>query len=266
MERFVAVVKQYPGQQQVDLAVEIEVPGSWFGAGPMGSLTVTEQREKYKAQAVEYAEVHEFPGASKGARKTREKAIRFICITDATEEPNSEGYWMKLSQWNRYRNDTFKDRREDELAFIPGEAPATEGGVVEKLKAPQTPLIKTVFTLKSIFDLSVFWSGQKSVIPVHYSLWMAEVGCAKVASANVETVFSGAGRISMKSHCLGPQILSDYAFLHYNYKYDWLRPTLEEIVDAYTKLYGKELRESDIETDGSESSTTEEVEEDGDED
>ena len=93
MERFVAVVKQYPGQQQVDLAVEIEVPGSWFGAGPMGSLTATEQREKYKAQAVEYAEVHEFPGATKGARKTREKAIRFICITDATAEPNSEGYW-----------------------------------------------------------------------------------------------------------------------------------------------------------------------------
>ena len=53
MERFVAAVKQYPGQQQVDLAVEIEVQGSWFGAGPMGSLTATEQREKYKAQAVE---------------------------------------------------------------------------------------------------------------------------------------------------------------------------------------------------------------------
>lgn len=122
------------------------------------------------------------------------------------------------------------------------------------------------YMASGIFDLSVFWSGQKSVIPVHYSLWMAEVGCAKVASANVETVFSGVGRISMKSHCLGPQILSDYAFLHYNYKYDWLRPTLEEIVDAYTKLYGKESRESDIESDGSESSTTEEVEEDGDED
>ena len=63
---------------------------------------------------------------------------------------------------------------------------------------------------------SVFWSGQKSVIPVHYFLWMAKVGYAKVASANVETVFSGAGRLSMKSHCLGPQLLSDYAFLHYN--------------------------------------------------
>ena len=122
----------------------------------MGSLTATEQRQKYKAQAVEYAEVHEFPGATKGTRKTREKAISFNCIKDATVEPTSEGYWMKLSQWNRYRN----------------------------------------------------------------------------------------------------------------YKYDWLRPTLDEIIDAssYTKLYGKESCESDIESDGSESSTTEEVEEDGDED
>ena len=67
-----------------------------------------------------------------------------------------------------------------------------------------------------------------------------------------------------KSHCLGPQLLSDYAFLHYNYKYDWLHLTLEEIVNTYTKLYGKEWRESDIELDGS--SATEEVEEDGEED
>ena len=60
MDRYVEVVKQYPGQQQVDLAVEIEVPGSWFGVGPMGALTDAERREKYTAQAVEYAEVREF--------------------------------------------------------------------------------------------------------------------------------------------------------------------------------------------------------------
>ena len=36
---------------------------------------------------------------------------------------------MQLSQWNRFRNDTFKDRRDDELSFIPGQAPAAEGGV-----------------------------------------------------------------------------------------------------------------------------------------
>ena len=59
MDRYVELVQQYPGQQQVDLAVEIQVPGSWFGVGPMGSLTTTERRDKYNAQAVEYCEVRE---------------------------------------------------------------------------------------------------------------------------------------------------------------------------------------------------------------
>jgi len=53
----------------------------------------------------------------------------------------------------------------------------------------------------------------------------------------IETVFSGAGRISKKSRKLSPTLLSDYAFCHYNYKYDWLRPTEKEIIEAYNKLY-----------------------------
>jgi len=101
----------------------------------MGFLTTTERREKYNAQAVEYSKVREFPGASRGARKTKEKTIRFICLADAADKPNSDSYWMKLSQWNRYRNDTFKDQRDDELPFILAQAPATEGGVA--VKAPQ---------------------------------------------------------------------------------------------------------------------------------
>ena len=40
------------------------------------------------------------------------------------------------------------DRRDDELPFIPGQAPAAEGGVA--VKVPQTPSIKTVFTLTRI--------------------------------------------------------------------------------------------------------------------
>ena len=99
---------------------------------------------------------------------------------------------------------------------------------------------KEPFMDAGIFDLGLFWTGQKSALPVHYSLWLAEVGCAKVASANVEVVFSCAGRISMKSLCLDLQLFSDYAFLIYNYKYDWLRPKLEEIVAAYLWLYDKE--------------------------
>ena len=76
MDRHIEVVKQYPGQQQVDLAVEIEVPGSWFGAGPMGALNASERREKYTAQAVEYAEVREFPGASRTARCSSASPVR----------------------------------------------------------------------------------------------------------------------------------------------------------------------------------------------
>jgi len=33
----------------------------------------------------------------------------------AAVDPHSDGYWIKLSQWNRYRHDTLKERREDEL-------------------------------------------------------------------------------------------------------------------------------------------------------
>ena len=109
MDRYVELVQQYAGQQQVDLAVEIQVPCSWFDVRPMGSLTTTERRDKYNAQAVEYCEVREFPGATRGARKTKEKAIRFICLADAADALNSEGDWMMLSQWNIFRNDMFKD-------------------------------------------------------------------------------------------------------------------------------------------------------------
>lgn len=190
MDRYVEVVKQYPGQEQVDLAVEIEVAGSWFGDGPMGALTATERREKYTAQAVEYSEVREFPGASRASRKTKEKAIRFICGADAADEPNSEGYWMKLSQWNRYRNDTFKDRREDELPFIRGQAPAAEGGVVVNSKAPQTPSIKTVFTLAS-----EGMHTQKDGTQVRCFWWTCvQKGC-KLDGRPIKEMYKGTGQL-----------------------------------------------------------------------
>ena len=66
LNRYIEVVKQYAGQEQVDLSVEIEVPGTWFG----GTLSAAERREKYKAQAVEYAIVREFPDVR--SRKTKD--------------------------------------------------------------------------------------------------------------------------------------------------------------------------------------------------
>ena len=55
---------------------------------------------------------------------------------------------------------------------------------------------------------------------------------------------------------MSPQLLSDYCFLHYNYKYDWLRPTLSEIIELYKKIYGKDEPPAD---DPSDSGSSERV-------
>ena len=87
----------------------------------------------------------------------------------------------------------------------------------------------------------------------------------KAASASVETVFSGVGNLARKSPTLSADILSDYAICHYNYDYDWLRPSSAEIISAYTTLHGKELHESDAEElSDSSSSSSEEDDNDGD--
>jgi hypothetical protein len=118
----------------------------------------------------------------------------------------------------------------------------------------------SAYIVKGIFNQSLFWAAQKHALPLHYAVWVAEVGCVKLASANIETVFSGAGRISNRARTLAPQVLSDYCYCHYNYHYDWLRPHLDEIITAYLKLYGPQVRDSDAE-DGASSSGEEEEEE-----
>ena len=86
-------------------------------------------------------------------------------------------------------------------------------------------------------------------------MWISEVGPAKLASANIETIFSGAGRLSKKSRKMSAQLLSDYCFIHYNYKYEWLRPAVTEIVAMYKQIYGKKgaAVEEDSSSDNSDS-------------
>ena len=127
----------------------------------------------------------------------------------------------------------------------------------------------SAFEEKGLFNQGSFWaSTHQHALPIHYALWVAEVGCCKVASANIETVFSGAGRISKKSRKLSPTLLSDCAFCHYNYKYDWLRTNEAEIIAAYVKLYSKGkpklVEESDASSsDSSAEESAEEEEDDG---
>ena len=36
--------KQYPGQEQVELKVKVDIPGSWFSGGGEGQLSASERR------------------------------------------------------------------------------------------------------------------------------------------------------------------------------------------------------------------------------
>jgi hypothetical protein len=107
--------KQYPGQQQVDLKVKVDIPGSWFSAGQSGGLTAAERKEKYESIAMEYEEKHVFEPAAGRKPALVKEGIRFVCPTDAADDADHPGFWIELTKWNRYRNDTYKDRREDEV-------------------------------------------------------------------------------------------------------------------------------------------------------
>ena len=100
-----------------------------------------------------------------------------------------------------------------------------------------------------LFSEKTFWYEHRLDLPIHYSTYVGQVGCAKAASSNVETVFSGTGGMVAKSVNIGGELLSDYSICHHNWQYEWLRPTKAEIDTAYCKLYGKEAHESDLEDD-----------------
>jgi len=119
------------------------------------------------------------------------------------------------------------------------------------------------FYKNNSFDHKAFWYEKRKDLPLHYSVFVAEVGCYKAASANVETVFSGVGGMVQKSTNIGADLVADYTICHYNWKYSWLEPSEEEIVKAYQELYGPEAHVSDDSE--SEADDEEDDEEDDDE-
>ena len=90
MDGFVQAIKQYPGQQQVDRSVKVKVPGKHFP-----QLQASEQAVMYWGTAVEFRERQKFPRHAKawGGEHTR-PGIRFICDSDAIDDPDNKGFCM----------------------------------------------------------------------------------------------------------------------------------------------------------------------------
>ena len=106
------------------------------------------------------------------------------------------------------------------------------------------------------FDLNQFWSDHKKALPIHYHVYLGDCGRKRAASASVETVYSGATKLSTEADHLGDDVLAAYIFLHHNWQFEFLRPTIKEIVDEYQKVHGHQAPqeesdgESDVESDG----------------
>ena len=75
----------------------------------------------------------------------------------------------------------------------------------------------------------------------------------KGAASCVESVFSGVKRLlGDVAATMSPELLELYVFIHYNWQYDWMRPSVEEIVKACLQEYGLEARPEDNESDDEE--------------
>ena len=44
--------------------------------------------------------------------------IRFVCNSDAVEDPDNRGFWTPLQLFNRWRHNTYKDDREAESDIV----------------------------------------------------------------------------------------------------------------------------------------------------
>ena len=93
------------------------------------------------------------------------------------------------------------------------------------------------------YNLRAFWAANKTVLPIHYAVYLAEVGCKKAAAANVESVFSGAGKFADEASSVGPTLLQRVTKLHYNWKYPFLRPAVKLIVDRYNLTFRPKVTE-----------------------
>ena len=114
------------------------------------------------------------------------------------------------------------------------------------------------FYEKGIFNQKSFFYEHRHDLPLHYNAFVGEVGSSKVASSNVETVFSGVGGMLQKATTLGGDLVESYTICHYQWLYEWLCPTDDEIAEAYQIVHGKEAHQSD------EDSSDAEADEDGD--
>ncbi|KAK3281614.1 hypothetical protein CYMTET_10609 [Cymbomonas tetramitiformis] len=76
------IVKKYPGQEQADLNVKINIPGHWFN-----DMDAEDRAKEFVSTAVEYSTCRQF-GTGRNSAKT--EALRFQVEEDVAAQPDHE--------------------------------------------------------------------------------------------------------------------------------------------------------------------------------
>ena len=189
-------IKQHPGPVQVQRKVLVNVPGKHFPG-----LSSAEQAQFYEGQACEYAERHKFSQHLKawGGAHTG-PGIRFICSSDAIDDPSHSGFWTTLALWNRWRHETYKDCRDKEMQFLddlPGAAAPTPAADAQAGVKKLPPEVKSHFTFVSEGVHTYGGAGKMAGKSEKCTFWLCvKEGCKKSRAEDpIKQVGSGTGQL-----------------------------------------------------------------------
>ena len=122
LDAHIDVIRQYPypGQQTAERHVKVMVPGRFFP-----SLRPSERAVNYEGEASEYTERRQFKDHVAWGAAHKGPGIRFVCNSNAVEDPDNRGFWTPLQLFNRWRHNTYKDDREAEMQYLDAAALTT---------------------------------------------------------------------------------------------------------------------------------------------
>ncbi|KAK3286842.1 hypothetical protein CYMTET_5630 [Cymbomonas tetramitiformis] len=250
------VVKRYPGKEQVDLSVQILIPGHWFNG-----LVGAEKAKEYTATAVELGKLME----AEYNRQVRFRAVHLLSknlvwapgVATGAEEPavNSKDATatvdvaqpvVKRRRPLSHLSKNFS-AREVPMATACDDPSSRVTAIVNAEKVAFETLSKAALasglyldTQTQEFNQLGFFSDNERQIPIHLAVYCADCCSKKGASATVEHVFSGAGTLLADYHAgsLSPQMMQVYMFVRANWVYEFLRPSTDEIISEYKKRHG----------------------------
>ena len=139
----VDAIKQHSGAVTVQRRVKVNVPGKHFPG-----LQAAEQKTCYEGKPVEFSERHKFSAHAKawGVAHTG-PGIRFLCVSDAIDDPDHRGFWTTLFLFNRWRHETYKNNPSAELQYLDELPAAPPEPTTAGPKVKEEPPIKKLFNL-----------------------------------------------------------------------------------------------------------------------